>query len=204
MRTFLIIVSVVTMNFANQAFCTEMPVSGDGVFLQDDSANGPKKEFYANGNIMKEYNLQDGKIQGKYRFYDQLGKLVSDQFFINGEPNGYLKTFYSNGQLKYEGSMRPGGDVTGAFKEYYEDGTLKSEGSVSVQMPNVSSKTRQYSQDGKLVSESSSSNGEFDYAITYDDQGRVTSEQKPKQIISYWYERDTGKKHVSINWLPQD
>lgn len=203
MRTFLIIVSVAVMFGAYQAFGGATQVAGNEYFLQDDPLNGPKKEYYPNGKILKEYTLQNGKIQGQYRFYDQLGRLVSNQFFINGEPNGFLKTYYSNGQLKYEGSMRPGGDISGAFKEYYEDGTLKSEGSVSGQMPNVSSKTRQYSQDGKLVSESSNSNGEFVYAITYDDQGRVTSEQKPGNNISYWYERDTGKKHTSINGVEQ-
>lgn len=26
---------------------------------------------------------------------------------------------------------------------------------------------------------------------------------KPGQIISYWYERDTGKKHTSINGVEQ-
>jgi len=169
----------------------------------DDPLNGPKKEYYQNGRICKEYTLRDGKIEGSYKFYNILGKLVSDQYFKDGEPNGSLKTYYENGQLKSEGNMRPGGDITGQSREYYENGVLKSESSVSGQMPKVSSKSKIYSKEGKLVQEISVSLGELVFSITYDDQGRVTSEQKPGQIISYWYERDTGKKHTSINGVEQ-
>lgn len=175
----------------------------DYLFTQNDPLNGPKKEYYANGKLMREYTLKDGKVDGSYKFYDELGRLVSDQYYKDGEPNGIVKTFYPTGQIKSEGNMRPGGDISGPTREYYENGTLKSEGSISGQFPNISTQTRNYSEDGKLSSESSTSNGELVYAITYDKEGRVTSEQKPGQIISYWYERDTGKKHTSINGVEQ-
>ena len=172
-------------------------------FCQNDPLNGLKKEYYPNGKIMREYTLKDGKVDGSYKFYDELGRLVSDQYYKDGEPNGVLKTFYPSGQLKSVGSMKPGGDISGPTLEYYENGTLKSESMISGQAPNFSTQTKIYSEDGKLRSESTTSNGEFVYAVTYDKEGRVTSEQKPGQIISYWYENETGKKHTSINGVEQ-
>lgn len=171
--------------------------------FQSDPLNGPKKEYYANGKIMREYTLKDGKVDGSYKFYDELGRLVSDQYYKDGEPNGIVRTFYPSGQLKSLGSMKPGGDISGPAQEYYEDGTLKSDGMISGQFPNISTQTKIYSKDGKLRSETITSNGEFVYSVTYDEQGRVTSEQKPGQITSYWYERDTGKKHTSVNGVEQ-
>lgn len=187
----------------SQAFPGECNLFSIEKNLQDNPLNGPKREFYPNGKIMREYTLKDGKVDGSYKFYDQLGRLVSDQYYKDGEPNGYMKTFYPSGQIKSEGNMKPGGDISGRSAEYYENGTLKSESMISGQMPNFSSQAKIYSEDGKLKQEITVSNGEFVYSVSYDDQGRVTSEQKPGQIISYWYERDTGKRHVSINGVEQ-
>lgn len=172
-------------------------------FFQGDPLNGPKKEYYPNGKIMREYTLKEGKVEGSYKFYDELGRLVSDQYYQDGEPNGIVRTYYPSGQLKTVSSLKPEGDVSGPTQEYYDDGVLKSDGIISGKIPFLSSQTKQYTRDGKLKSETTVSNGEFMYAVTYDDQGRVTSEQKPGNIISYWYERDTGKKHTVINGVEQ-
>ncbi len=201
MKTFIPILFLLVM-LGGECFCANSCLSLQNA--DDDPLNGPKKEYYANGKIMREYNLKDGKVDGSYKFYDQLGRLVSNQMYKDGEPNGVLKTFYPSGQLKMEGKMRPEGDISGPSREYFENGTLKSDGMISGQFPNISSQTKIYSEDGKLKSEITVSNGEFVYSVSYDDQGRITSEQKPGNTISYWYERDTGKKHVSINGVPQD
>ena len=199
MRTLFIILSALIIGNTSNSSVWARQLSS----LQDDPLNGPKKEYYPNGKVCKEYTLKDGKIEGSYKFYNTIGKLVSDQYFKDGEPNGTLKTYYESGQLKSEGNMKPGGDISGPSREYYENGTLKSESMISGQMPEISSQSKQYSKDGKLQQEITVSNGEFVYSISYDDQGRVTSEQKPGQNISYWYERDTGKRHISINGVEQ-
>jgi antitoxin component YwqK of YwqJK toxin-antitoxin module len=177
--------------------------AGSVCSLQSDPLNGPKKVYYQNGKLMKEYTLKDGKIEGSYRTYDMLGRLVSDQYCKGGIPDGSLKTYYPGGQLKSEGFVRADGDISGPTREYFENGNIKTEGMISGKFPNISTQTKIYSEDGKLRSESRTSNGELEYAITYDQEGRVTSEQKPGQIISYWYENVTGKKHTSINGVEQ-
>jgi hypothetical protein len=175
----------------------------NSVFHQDDPLNGPKKEYYPNGKLMKEYTLRDGKAEGSYRTYNTLGNVVSDQYFKNGLPDGYLRTFYPGGQLKSEGVVRPDGDITGPSKEYFENGRIKRESMISGEFPNISSQTKIYSEYGRLITEMTAFNGQFVYSVSYDNQGRVTTEQKPGQIISYWYEKDTGKKHTSINGVEQ-
>jgi len=167
----------------------------------DDPLNGPQKDFYPNGRIMKEYILKDGLIEGSYKFYNILGKLVSDQQFKDGIPNGYLKTYYENGQLKAEMNMI-GASISGSSKEYDSDGTLRKESMISGEAPEISSQTTTYFKNGKKQSEITVANGKFVYSIKYDDQGRVTFEDKPGQSISYSYDRD-GKRYVSINGVPQ-
>jgi len=206
MRTLMILIFAFMLDLTNSIASQLTQQSNFGneqIQKDDDPLNGPKKEYYPNGKVCKEYTLKDGKIEGSYRFYSTIGKLVSDQYFKDGEPNGYLKTYYESGQLKSEGNMKPEGDISGQAREYYENGTLKSESMISGQAPKLSTQTKTYTEDGQLKSEITTSNGEFVYAVTYDQEGRVTSEQKPGQIISYWYERDTGKRHVSINGVEQ-
>lgn len=167
----------------------------------NDPLNGPKKEYYPNGKVMKEYILKDGKINGSYKFYNKLGQLVSDQYFLDGEPNGYLRSYYENGQLKSEVNMK-NGELTGSSKEYFSDGTLKSESSLAGEPFKQSGKTNLYFEDGKLWKEITVSLGKLVQAIAYDRQGRVVSEESEGKSISYWYEED-GKKHVVINGVEQ-
>jgi antitoxin component YwqK of YwqJK toxin-antitoxin module len=169
---------------------------------EDDSLNGPKKEYYPNGKIMREYSMKNGQIDGSYKFYNTLGKLVSDQFYKDGVPDGYLKTYYENGQVKAEMNMK-GPNISGPSSEYYEDGTLRKESMISGEAPEISSQTTLYYKDGKIQSQITISQGKFVYSITYDKQGRVTFEDKLGQSISYWYEETNGKKHTSINGVEQ-
>lgn len=217
MKTYQIILSVLLILYTNDSFARELPllkgkltaaIISENFFKalpvkDDDPLNGPKKEYYPNGKIMKEYTLKDGKIDGSYKFYNSIGKLVSDQYFRDGMPDGYLKTYYESGQLKSEGNMKPDGDISGPSKEYYEDGTLKKESNFAGQAPKFTGQTKSYSKKGQLINQSTFSQGELVYSATYDEQGRVTFEDKPGQSISYSYDRD-GKRHVSINGVPQD
>lgn len=203
MKSFPFFVFVVAVIFTNQGYCNQSLSFRNAFFLQEDPLNGPQKEYHPNGKIMKEYSLKNGKIEGSYKTYDELGRLVSDQYCKDGVPNGYIRTYFPGGQLKSEGNIQPDGDISGPSREYFENGNIKVESMVSGKFPEISTQTKIYSESGKLRTEMSSSNGEFVHSVTYDEQGRVTSDQKPGMIISFWYERDTGKKHTVINGIEQ-
>lgn len=200
MKTFIFIAASFLMIMGN-AFAGTAPDIGS--IFQDDPLNGPKKDYYPNGKICREYILDQGKINGSYKFYSEKGRLVSDQLYKDGVPNGYLRTYYENGQLKSEMNMKVGGDISGTSREFYEDGTLKSESNITGQAPDFTSQIKEYRPNGQLQKEAAFSQGKFVYSITYDQQGRVIFEDKPGQSISYWYE-ENGKKHMSINGVPQD
>lgn len=159
--------------------------------------NGPRTEYYPNGMVSKRYTLKDGVPDGSYKFYSDSGKIVSDQYLVDGVPNGITRTFYSNGNVRSE-MQYVDGLPSGESKEFYPNGNIKSESMTSGEMDRLSVQSKQYYEEGGLKSESIMSMGEFVFAITYDNEGRVTSEQKPGTIISYWYDRD-GSKHSSIN-----
>lgn len=167
----------------------------------EDPLNGPKKEYYPNGKVSKEYILSDGVVNGTYRFYSEKGNLLTEQNMVEGIPQGYYRTFFENGKIQSETNMDKG-VPSGMKKEYYENGTLKSESYLTGEPWEYSGYTNLYYEDGKIKSESKVSKGKLVIAIHYDKEGRVTSEQTEGQIISYSYDRD-GKKNTSINGVPQ-
>jgi antitoxin component YwqK of YwqJK toxin-antitoxin module len=202
MRIFLIIISILVISQTNFVFALAEMMPVKGFILQDDPLNGPKKEYYPSGKVCKEYILENGKISGSYKFFSEKGHLVSDQNFVDGEPNGYLKTYYENGQLKSEVNMKPDGDISGPSKEYFENGTLKKESNLTGDPRAYSGKTTLYFEDGKLCKEITVSEGKLVIGISYDKEGRVTSEESDGKNISYWYENN-GKKHTVINGVEQ-
>ena len=151
--------------------------------------NGPKTEHYPNGQVMKKYNLKDGKLNGDNEFYSDSGYLISRQAMVDGVANGPLTTYYNNGNKR--GIMNyKGGAFTGESSAYYEDGTLKSESKLTGDLSKPTGESKTYYREGGLERESRMSNGEFVYAITYDKEGRVISEQKPGSSVSYHYDAD--------------
>ena len=58
--------------------------------------------FYAFSSIAQDSIIKDG-----FNIYHySSGKKSSEGFLINGEPDGYWKTFYENGVLKSEGNRK--------------------------------------------------------------------------------------------------
>jgi len=167
----------------------------------DDPLNGPKKEHYANGTVCKEYILDHGQISGAYKFYSEKGFLVSDQNYVNGIAQGYLKTYFESGQLQSETNFEEG-LPKGPAKEYFENGKLKKESNLTGEPFKLSGKSTLYYEDGKLWQEITVSEGQLVYSVSYDKEGRVTSEERPGQNITYWYENG-GKKHTVINGVEQ-
>ena len=138
--------------------------------------NGQKQErweeFYQNGAKKTETQYYNGKVNGVQRNFDQSGKLVDEQRFVDGKPftvendttladveiAEYKKTFYDNGKLKTEGAFMHNMPI-GIHKEYDENGNLK--------------KTLEYSSESVLVGEG-----------MYDENGKRTG--KWRLYDGYW------------------
>jgi antitoxin component YwqK of YwqJK toxin-antitoxin module len=168
----------------------------------EDQLNGPRKEYYPNGKLCKEYILLNGIPDGPYKFYSEKGFLLAEQNLVEGIQHGIQKTYFENGQIESEINYE-NGVAQGFKKEYFKNGTLKSDSYLTGEPWEYSGYTNLYYEDGAKKSESKVSMGKLIIAITYDNEGRVTSEQTEGKIISYWYDRD-GKKHTSINGVDQD
>ncbi len=161
------------------------------------SLNGPKTDYHPNGKVARKYTVKDGVPNGSVKSYSDSGNIIMDQHYVDGIPNGPCVTYFSNGQVQSE-SNYVDGLPQGLRKEYYMNGNIKSEIDCTGEMDNLTCSSKVYYENGGLRSESRTSNGELLSSVTYDDQGRIMSEQKPGNIVSYWYDRD-GNKHTSVN-----
>lgn len=86
--------------------------------------DGPRKEYYASGQIKSEVSHKNGKLTGICKWYLENGQLQSEEIYVNGQREGLCKWYYENGQLKSEEIWRNG--VVESAKEYDESGALKS------------------------------------------------------------------------------
>lgn len=159
--------------------------------------NGPKIEYYPNGKVAKKYKLKDGQIDGLYEFFSDSGYLVTSQTIKDGVPNGPYTTYYKNGKTQSVTNFKDG-LPEGESASYYPDGVTKSRSVCTGDLSKPTCEIQNYYPDGTLKSESKTANGELVYAIKYDDQGRVTSEEKPGYNVTYGYDED-GWKHTSVN-----
>lgn len=175
-----------------------------GIFAQDskDPLNGHKKDTYPNGNLMREYDLSDGKLQGSYKMYSEKGVLILDQYMIDGMANGYYRTYFDNGQLSFDGYMKID-HFEGPSKEYFRSGKLKIDRNCNGSASEASGVVSEYNEEGILVSETTLSNGVPVLSKTYFADGRPKGEQSEGRYVSYWYDFD-GKKHTSINGVEQE
>ncbi len=158
---------------------------------------GPKTDYHPNGQVARRYTMKDGVLDGYVKSYSDSGNLVMDQHFVDGMPDGPCVTYYSNGQVESE-SNYSNGLPQGERKEFYRNGNIKIVSNCTGEMDNLTCTTKLYYESGGLRSESKSARGELLSATTYDDQGRITSEQRPGIMVTYWYDRD-GQQHSSVN-----
>jgi antitoxin component YwqK of YwqJK toxin-antitoxin module len=94
------------------------------------------------------------------------------------------------------------GLMEGPSKEYFQNGNLKKVSNLTGEPFEQSGKTTLYYENGKLWQEITVAKGKLVISISYDQQGRVGSEETEGQSISYWYE-ENGKKHTVINGVEQ-
>lgn len=82
-----------------------------------------EKEYYDDGNLLKEGAIVDNSKDGPWKSYYRDGTLWSEGYFVKGKRDGVTKSYYPNGKLKYEGNFTLG-EKSGQWNFYKEDGTF--------------------------------------------------------------------------------
>ncbi|MFL0081095.1 toxin-antitoxin system YwqK family antitoxin [Tenacibaculum maritimum] len=84
-------------------------------------------KFYTLLGKLKTKGTMVGKKRvGKWSYFFTNGKLLSEEFYKNGELDGVLKNYYSNGQVTEESNYK-NNVKHGISKKYTEDGILIEE-----------------------------------------------------------------------------
>jgi antitoxin component YwqK of YwqJK toxin-antitoxin module len=82
-----------------------------------------EKEYYEDGNLLKEGALKDNKRHGIWKSYYRDGTKWSEGEFVNGKMEGSTTTYHPNGQVRYTGTFE-NGKKAGEWRFYDEDGEL--------------------------------------------------------------------------------
>ena len=85
-----------------------------------------EKEYYEDGNLLKEGGLKNGKRNGEWKSYRRDGILWSNGNYIEGVREGTTITYHPNGKIYYEGHYSKGAK-SGAWKFYDRDGKMVKE-----------------------------------------------------------------------------
>jgi len=96
-----------------------------GAYLDDGTLDGPWKWYYESGITWREEVYYEGKIDGMYVEYDDLGNIITKGEFIEGLEEGFW--FYELGDHREEGNFTEG-LRSGEWKYYYNDGSTQFEG----------------------------------------------------------------------------
>ena len=85
-----------------------------------------EKEYYEDGNLLKEGGLKNGKRNGEWKSYRRDGILWSNGNYIEGIRDGITITYHPNGKIYYEGHYSKG-SKSGVWKFYDRDGKMVKE-----------------------------------------------------------------------------
>jgi antitoxin component YwqK of YwqJK toxin-antitoxin module len=83
-----------------------------------------EKEYYEDGNLLKEGPIVNNKRDGRWKSYYRDGTLWSEGDYANGEREGLTKSYFPNGALRYEGNFTKG-VKSGQWNFYNENGTFE-------------------------------------------------------------------------------
>lgn len=83
-----------------------------------------QKEYYEDGNLLKEGAIKNNKRHGIWTSYYRDGKKWSEGEFVEGKMEGSTTSFHPNGGVRYTGSFE-NGRKSGEWRFYDEDGELQ-------------------------------------------------------------------------------
>ena len=82
-----------------------------------------EKEYYEDGNLLKEGPVIDNKRHGYWKTYYRSGTLWNEGLFYEGMRDDTIKGYYPDGTIKYRGIYN-NGDRTGVWLFFDEEGNL--------------------------------------------------------------------------------
>lgn len=82
----------------------------DSVSIKD----GVVKHFYGSGELLCEFNIVNGKIEGEKRTYFENGTLLEKLEWKNGVRHGIRQCYYANGKIKIEQEYKDGKKIRSA------------------------------------------------------------------------------------------
>ena len=108
-----------------------------------------KREFYENGNVKEEYQINDsGERHGTTKLYHENGQLQVEVNWTNGiQDDGEIISYHDNG-VKARQVVRLKGSFNGAFTEWHKNGQKKLDGTYKNNKPNIH---KEWDQEGNLL-----------------------------------------------------
>lgn len=119
---------------------------------RNDTLDGERKYFYANGTVESIEHYTNGVFHGEYRKFYENGSIQIEQTFVHGALEGLSIAYYPNGVMKEKVTLR-NNEENGPFTEYHENGALKAEGTY-ISDENVAveqGELREYDETGQLI-----------------------------------------------------
>ena len=92
--------------------------------INEGSIDGEYKYWDCNGQLAKKCKYVNNKREGLYEIWNKYGQLIIRYNFIDGQREGVCEKWYDNGQSK-EVCNYVNGWINGSYNEWYENGQLK-------------------------------------------------------------------------------
>jgi len=110
---------------------------------------GPCKTYYESGKLMMESNYKDGEQEGPATEYYESGKIKGKYIYKKGVKDGVNKTFYETGELMVEDTWQEGKALS--KKVYFVSGKIKEDWDYRVSNPDFLAMVKYYDESGKLL-----------------------------------------------------
>lgn len=147
--------------------------------------NNKIKEYYKNGELKKECQIEDGMLNGHYIEYYENGNLKSESNFKDNKLEGIKKVYYKNGQIEWAVYYHDNKE-NGICKSYSEDGILLSK--VHFKKGKQHGKCLFYYPDGKLQSEVEFKDGhEQGKYISFFSNGKIELDAIIENNVTIYY-----------------
>lgn len=112
---------------------------------------GPCKTYYESGSLMMESSYRDGEQEGPATEYYESGKVKGRYVFKKGKKDGLNTTYHENGAVMTEETWEDGTILT--KKVFFESGAVQEEWDYRVTQPDDLALVKYYDKNGKLIKE---------------------------------------------------